>query len=292
LRIANDDHAAAIRFLENVVCEPLANNETRQITTTYKSHASDRRTDHDIILAIHGFNARPDTLEPFIKELNLRGFDVVGLNLYGHKKEESLNQAGLSDIWLSDIKAAYQEIETEFPGSEISVLGYSLGAALAVYFLEKEPDVQFSKMFFLAPAFVICDRAMFVRMLLPLKYFGVSLPSIAPREYRAHRFTPLRAYSGLFKIVDEISSLKNNDKNNEKLNQIPTEMVFVEGDELIDFPKTRKWLARNKLSSWQTELIEAQSVSNLNYKHLIFEKKNIESSAWDKLIARMVEFLS
>ncbi len=91
------------------------------------------RTSHSGVLLLHGMSDSPYSLRVLGQHLNEMGASVVGLRLPGHGTAPS----GLVEVHWQDMAAAVNlalnHLRKELGDSPIYIVGYSNGAALAVY---------------------------------------------------------------------------------------------------------------------------------------------------------------
>ncbi len=101
------------------------------------------------VLFIHGFSATPASLKEYALALNKLGFCVSLPCLRGHAKTPHELAKVSYDNWLEDVEAAYQDLAKETAG-HLSVVGFSLGGALAIKLASKHQEIK--NLVLLAPA--------------------------------------------------------------------------------------------------------------------------------------------
>jgi alpha-beta hydrolase superfamily lysophospholipase len=223
-----------------------------------------------------------------IDELLRDGFHCVRTTLYGIDDSRRLDPASVADAWIQSIADAYRGIPQAFPGLPVSCLAFSVGALVAIRFLDTQEDVGFHRMVLLAPPVALTRLARLVRLLVPLWRLGLVLPSAAPREVRQRWATPLSEYGALLESFDAVQSLTEP----EKIGQIPTFVTVDVGDELVSYDGIEPWVVRNGLSSWLVEPLRDRRSERHTYRHLIVTRAALGDDAWTNLTSTICAHLS
>lgn len=230
-----------------------------------------------VVLALHGLNNRPEVMEPLIGELTLSGFHVLLVppaSAGGH----------LAARWLEQIETAYCRAAQAYPGAELSALGYSTGGALIAAFMAAHPQHRLVRVVLLAPALSLTRKSIMIRLLTPLRFVGLALPSLAPKEYRAAAFTPLSAYHALFELSDGLQ--KTADTTG--LNRAQGLVILNPEDELVDYRGVRRWLEAHA-PAWRVTALHSQG--RAHWAHLIITPAALGESAWHGMADGIAAFL-
>jgi len=127
-RVKREDGRALNRFARASVADPSA--QSVNWNRTFELPAADPR---GAVLLLHGLSDSPYSMRALGERLNARGFHVVGLRLPGH----GTAPAGLLDVHWNDFAAAVRLAARDLTrrvggGKPLHIVGYSMGAALAV----------------------------------------------------------------------------------------------------------------------------------------------------------------
>jgi alpha-beta hydrolase superfamily lysophospholipase len=127
-RVSREERRALNRFARGSVADPSAQPVDRN--RTFELTATDPR---GAILLVHGLSDSPYSMRALGERLHARGFHVVGLRLPGH----GTAPAGLLDVHWQDFAAALRLAARDLAqrtgaGKPLHIVGYSMGAALAV----------------------------------------------------------------------------------------------------------------------------------------------------------------
>jgi len=87
-----------------------------------------------LVVMIHGWEGSSDsiynlTVAPM---LNRHGFDTLRLNLRDHGESHHLNEELFHSCRIEEVVGAFQWINREFPGHDVSIVGFSLGGNFAL----------------------------------------------------------------------------------------------------------------------------------------------------------------
>ncbi len=127
-RVKREGGRALNRFARGSVADPSA--QSVNWNRTFELPAADPR---GAVLLLHGLSDSPYSMRALGERLNARGFHVVGLRLPGH----GTAPAGLLDVHWNDFAAAVRLAARDLTrrvggGKPLHIVGYSMGAALAV----------------------------------------------------------------------------------------------------------------------------------------------------------------
>lgn len=202
------------------------------------------------------------------------------VNLCGHDHETkyvSLTQ----QHWLDDIATAYEDAQKLYSPLPLYFVAYSTGALAISGFVAQSQGKPFQAGVFLAPAFALTWRAQLVRLLTPLRFLQLRLPSLAPRQLRAHHSTSLHAYHAMYSLWQGLRSATGTSY----LNQIPVLIYANPDDELVSFHGLKQWLAKHNLNNWQLTGVEG----SFDYQHLLIDGDSWIQPTWEDMIHNVVE---
>lgn len=246
------------------------------------------QTTHGTILFAHGLNQNPAALSPLKTALRKRGYRTCQLRLLGHEVDDESIYRIDKELWLKQLKHSHQSLINAYPESPLFMLGYSLSAALTVRHLDLNPSLHFDAMVFLAPSFSLTKKSILLRLLIPLRFFNLALPSYAPKSYRVHSKTPLSAYHAALELTEDIQRLVHA----ESLNTTPCLIFANERDELISFSGIESWLRKNKLDDWKLQPILRLPEQEDLPEHIIVDKASLGQKAWTNLVEKVAVFFA
>ncbi len=234
-----------------------------------------------VAVVVHGLNIDPDAMRAWATVLNQEGLDVLLVGLSGHRT--SPYGASLS-TWHSEYGAALAEAQAEAGELPVFSLGYSLGAALSVSYLEANTDSTVDGLVLIAPAIQLRPYTQITRAILALRHLRVRVFSAVPRRFRAHRLTALASYHALFQTVESVSALRDSTR----FQRIPTLALFSPRDPLVSLSRFSDWTRIHKLDQWEIEPIP---VRNLRKAHLILDEEAVGEAAWRVATASVRDFI-
>ncbi len=241
-----------------------------------------------VVILIHGLNNDPNLFLQLANVLAENSYHVALLSLSGHRQDEDFQRSGSKANWLNDVEGACRLAGSKYPELPLYNVSFSLGSTLATHAADKpNAPCQFHKMVFFAPAFVLSGKIQLIRLLLPLKYFGLSIPSKNPKPYRAHDSTPLTAYSALFSLANSVRKISADSP----LHKIDTLILLSQEDELISWDKLTQWLKRNSLNRWKLESVKPKASFEGSYEHLIVDEASLGSEEWKRVSEKILDFL-
>jgi hypothetical protein len=115
----------------------------------YEATQSEERV-NKIAVVVHGFNVKPELMEPAIEILTKNGVNTILVALSGHRSESPMSLMA----WKKDVAAGIELAKILMEeGDQLIVMGHSLGGALVSLELALIKEVpKNTKMFLLAPA--------------------------------------------------------------------------------------------------------------------------------------------
>jgi hypothetical protein len=230
-----------------------------------------------IVMVSIGLNNRLDAFHPLANAIAETGAAVLLVPL---SEESPLSSENAVASW----RASYRFATERFPESKISVVAYSLSAASLLTFLNNDQP-KFEKFILLAPATHVVKRMKLIRALLPLRFLGLALPSLAPAEIRAASWLALSDYNGAKEIVEQLREVPPD-------NLLFAENCFLIGnddDEMVDLKMIR---ALPMFSRAKQLLIPDSWYRTGVYKHLFFHPSGLTTDGWKQLTTQINDFLS
>jgi pimeloyl-ACP methyl ester carboxylesterase len=213
-------------------------------------------------------------------EMNTAGYASAIVSLAGHGSDANWESIDYRDAWLEDIERAVRESQIRHPELPRIVLGYSLGATVALA-AQAQDSTLFERGIFFAPAIGLTLRSELLRVPLPLAAFGLRLPSLAQKTWRAHDSTAVSAYKGLFSLIDGI------DPNG--LREFPACFILDPQDELISLANTRRWIDENSLQN--IRLVENVTETLDVRRHLLVVRAARGEKSWSELSSSLYSCL-
>jgi esterase/lipase len=229
-------------------------------------------------LVIHGLNSRPEKMSEIIDALNKHGHDVLLLKLIGHNNDLSRMKKVTYDQWNDQILAAFNKVVEKNcnEGGKITLVGYSLGAVLAMDMLANNPQLKAHQTILFSPAISVKNTSYFV------KAFGVFgkgfvVPSFSSDNYKAQNGTTVAAYRALFETIASF------EKGDLSLLNIPT-LVFVDKkDELVSY-KGLKEIAK-QLDKWKLVTVTNKNTTmKKSYHHLTITEESLGADEWNNVV--------
>lgn len=249
-------------------------------------HKVDLGVHRGAVVLIHGLNTKPERMDALASEIQGWGFDTIRIELAGHS--EASRHAATMDNWREDIESGYIEAKAISHGGPIILLGYSVGALVAASFINDEPHSDIKGAIFLAPPFSLRSKVFLLAPLTLFDDFKISIPSFAPKEYRALDSTSLRSYSALFSLYCSLQTVSDESP----LLRTKVLVVLSRNDELVDSKGVSKWITRIAPYEWKTVEIDAAPERRDLYQHLVIDEESLGSPNWKKLLSELSKFLS
>lgn len=239
------------------------------------------------VLLVHGLNQNPIRWQDLIDELTGWGLDVLRLDLTGHRGLPFADMHRVrAEMWLEEFATAYTIAVGHHSNLPLYFVGFSLGGLLAETAQIREKRALFDRQVLLAPALSFRLHTLFV---LPMIRLFPSLPSRAPRAYRANRQgTTASAYRALFHLKAELAQSGMTPALN-----IPTRVMMRDGDELVSHRGIARFISRHGLSRWRLLTIPPlpNRMINITFRHLIIDRKALGYSSWNRMMENIHDFL-
>lgn len=230
-----------------------------------------------VAILVHGLNNRPSIMDEIAESLASSGLNCLRVSLSDHSSTTPSHNIS-SDDWLKDLDAAYTEAASEFPGRDTVIIGYSLGGLIALEYNHQNPG-RIRSIALIAPPLAIHTPVQLVRLLLPLRFLNLSLPSAAPESYRLKTSTSLNAYHGLFTLYDKLKD--NKFKCPQKL-----QVWLAEDDEIISEKNTREWIKSNCINPGVYNL---KGISD--YRHSIIDSNSLGQQQFEFFSKKLLIFI-
>lgn len=128
------------------------------------------------VLLIHGAGDTPQTLRYLGDALHAHGFHVEAPLLPGHGRTLRAFRETSADDWMNAVRASYTELERAHPW--VSVVGLSMGGALAVRLAAENPEIP--ALCLLAPYLTLRDS--FARAARTSRIWGALVPVVRSSE--------------------------------------------------------------------------------------------------------------
>lgn len=254
---------------------------------------------HGVYLLVHGLNLNPNRMNPLRDELLHAGFDVLQVQLTGHRMNlshpedstsrrarlEAFRKVTLSR-WMGEMQNVYRKAKARSEQQQVPLyyMGFSMGGLLGPLLLVSPGSAHFDKMVLLAPAIRLRPRSQLVRLLF--LFPRLVIPSKSPERYRANSGTPVSAYHAMLKGMREL-----NHRMNQNLD-IPTLVMMDTQDEFVSYCGLQHLMARQKLRKWKLIPIEKDKlVRESMYHHLIIDKTSLGPTAFPEMIGTIHSFL-
>lgn len=203
--------------------------------------------------------------------------------LPGHGDGESFENVD-AEGWAHSFRDQYR---MAVAGSERNVfVGYSLGGLVMTHALGSGHIPLPERQVLLAPALAFPFWAKF-RTLLPQSGMeSVTIPSMAPAEYRVRSGITLGAYRALFQLREELEELPATAYD------IPSLVLCDQHDELVDARGLEAFIAEKALSRWQLHILPSRPWERLGKKHLIIAPEFQSEEYQNNIHKHILQFLS
>lgn len=239
-----------------------------------------------VSILVHGLNNKPSKMEELAAGLNSHNQDVLLVTLAGHDGDVQAFKQVSRQQWIEQLRSAYRKAQERAQSLDLPLhlVGYSVGGLLGVDMITSGPE-SFSKMILFAPAIAVHSRSRVVKL---AGIFGKAfmIPSMAPREYRAHRATSVAAYEALFESQARVSDVRSAVPN------VPT-LIFVDPkDELVSIRGLYDFINSRSLYRWSLVSVNNnQSVLTPQYHHLIIDSASAGRLQWLEIQRKIKDFL-
>ena len=239
-----------------------------------------------IVLYAHGMNNNGDLFQELAKEMNKLGLIGALVTWHGHSQKISPYDAlpaNYATEWHKDLEAALCHIQARYPTTPLYYVGYSLGAAILLSSLQKNPqDNAIKKIAFIAPAVSFNKKAHLLRVtsFLPSSF---PIPSLAEEQYHAHPSLPAQMYADFFPMLQKVIEKP-------VMQSRPLLLFLGPNDELISFGGAHQTL-KNYFSEFKmVELDNRQAPLKRHFFHLIVDSNSLGQTQWSILLQELKTF--
>lgn len=239
-----------------------------------------------VVLLVHGLNQNPNTMRQLREVLRSVNYITCQLRLSGHQAETSVPDVSYAQ-WHSEVLNARSRLSKNHPDLPQIGVGYSLGGALLVDSCDVPSLPCFSKLVLLAPAISLRQRSWIIRALTPLRFFGLSLPSLSPKPYRLRSATPLSFYRATFDTADAVRS----SANSTGLRFTSVLLFLTSEDEMVDAEETEQYFQNSKTASLTSVWLKPKPKRSDSFNHLLIDEEVLGQAAWTELRNALVTFL-
>lgn len=221
-----------------------------------------------VVLLAHGLNLNPSKMDQLAHFFNAKKCDVLRISLGDNP-----------DLWMEKFSDDYDAAleHADILQKPLYFVGFSLGALIAVHYMNFHPHHHFSKLALFAPAththkFTLLP-ALLGRLLPEFK-----LPSLNLINYRERKYSKLGEYKKMHQLQREMGkSLLKNEFNT------PTLLILSPRDELVSSSKLTKFADSNP--HWSTLVISnRESQLPKKYHHLMIDLESIGPLEWEKIL--------
>jgi hypothetical protein len=219
-----------------------------------------------VCVMVPGLNNSARALQSMADLFAEVGYHVALLPLAGSDGDEATPTA---EQWIRDVARVREEARRRYPKLPEVVLGFSTGALVLAADECERPQAEHR--IFLSMPLSIRSLPSLVRFLLPLRYLGVSLPSLAPEQYRSEGWTSLRAYHALFR-AQEITL----DRCRTPEGKATSLLFYSTRDEFIDLDESLE-IARN-IHGWRAVTLDNSGTGLPG--HLLVDDHSFGESGW------------
>lgn len=242
-----------------------------------------------VVLLVHGLNQRPSSWMEMIRFLNSKGIHVYRLTLKGHRGLDMHDMETVqARVWEEELREAVNELKCSYPDTPRYLMGFSLGALLALTVQLKDEKQYFDAQVLFAPAVAVQH---YTRFVLPICRMLPSLPSRSPKSYVANREgTTAEAYRALFQLEHDFRKCESL-----QIVNIPTIVLMRSDDELISYKRLLKLIKKKALDNWRmVHLTDNSSFLSrwLTFRHLIVDRESAGEMIWNQILRELDTFFA
>jgi len=158
----------------------------------------------EVFLTLPGLNLDPARLDPLRSILHSSGAATLAPALAGYAKTGPQELVSARQ-WMGDLTEAHQEARFLHPGAAISMLGFSIGAALGLVWCQMTGNA-FDRVVLVAPALGLRPLTRLGLLALSSLPSSWMIPSAGPRDYQWHRATSVNHYRAAQYLMVRIAS--------------------------------------------------------------------------------------
>lgn len=236
-----------------------------------------------VVVLVHGLNLKPERMDELAEFLAINNHTVLRVSLTGHRLLNGGGREPMSgvarDIWLREITEAITEARrlAEATGTTYSLAGFSLGGALLWNYLAErsgqEPPPE--KVLFIAPAIAAKWFAHASKLLAFMP--DLTIPSLSPKEFRAHRGTTVGGYLALLDIVQRVKGA------GQIKGTFPVTVVANPEDELVSFKELSSPPLANQFSRYEVIPFVKEKTPAIKKlpAHLMVDSNSMTTGDWE-----------
>lgn len=237
------------------------------------------------VVVVHGLNTRPAVMDDLIGALAGGGVHALRVTL-DRAASHGQDPRSIAEGWHREVSRARTELQARFPDLPIHLLGFSLGALVALRSMDADPPGRGTAVL-IAPPVALTRAASAIRLLTPLARTGLALPSAAPAGVRARRMTPLSEYAALLRTADGLRQLRDP----AALDRARALVLLDRADELVDHDGVREWVRANGLRSWTVTTLPPRRPTRPGSGHLVVSPRWAGAPTWTALTRAVVAHL-
>ncbi|SHO46573.1 alpha/beta hydrolase [Desulfopila aestuarii] len=242
-----------------------------------------------VVLLVHGLNQRPSSWQEMILYLNRKGLHVYRLALKGHRGLDMHDMETVhAGVWEEELREAVNELKRSYPDTPRYLMGFSMGALLALTVQLKDKKQYFDRQVLFAPAVAVQH---YTRLVLPICQMLPSLPSRSPRSYVANsEGTTAEAYRALFQLEHDFRRCESL-----QILNIPTLVLMRSDDELISYKRLLQLIRNEALDNWRmVHLTDDSSFISrwMTYRHLIVDRESAGEMIWSQILRELDTFFA
>lgn len=233
-------------------------------------------------LLVHGLNNKPEVMQDIANLLEELSIPSVIISLTGHHNDFEKLRAIHKNVWRDDVLEGYKFIKKSC--NKVFLIGFSLGASIGLDIVSEQ--IKFDRMVLIAPAIAPRVPVKFLEYISPIL---PSLPiySMAPENYIANKYLPLKSYKVLLSIYKSLHKKKFS------LVNIPTIVIVDPKDETMSLEDIKSLMINYGLSEWRLLLLNsANAVSKVRFHHLIIDKDAMGFDNWEVFTKQISAFLN
>ncbi|MFW7378731.1 MAG: alpha/beta hydrolase [Oligoflexus sp.] len=241
-----------------------------------------------IALLVHGLNLKPSRMTAIMKQLNSDGVIVINMALTGHRG----NYADLIQVtredWLQDYADAWETIEQlrEHNGPlPLYFVGNSLGALTFVDYVTENPQTDFSRAVFLAPALALRWRSMLLKPLARISP-RLPIPSASRLVDRMYHRLPVQCYQALYYAFAHVQQ-----KLQKTPLTIPSLIYIHPKDELVSYHGLLKLVEEQHIVNSKLMDLSQLGAAGAGFYHMIVDQETMGTLPWQRFCRDLQSFL-
>jgi esterase/lipase len=207
------------------------------------------------------------------------------VELTGHG-DGTMRPIGGFETWVEDVRAAARAAAERYPSTPLTVLGFSLGGAVALGALDDGMMPPVAKLVLIAPAVTLKGYPAPLRVISWFGVFGLAVPSVIPRTYRSSATTPLAYYAHLFRLIEHLLTKPHT----AAWGRVSALVISSRGDEFVSHRRWDRYVRELGVRHWE-HLILPPADTGLP-GHLLLDEPSFGAENWNVVSARLIDFLT